>query len=72
VALRMLPEQARPPVTVLGVQPAIVEAGMEPSAEVVRALPRLLREVRRIVRDYLAEHPSSPKAASIGFSAESA
>jgi len=37
-------------VTVLGVQPAVIEAGMELSAAVAAALPRLCRAVHDLVR----------------------
>lgn len=46
VALGMLPEEARPPVTVIGVQPASLATGTELSPEVRAVLPGLLEAVR--------------------------
>jgi hydrogenase maturation protease len=50
-ALRLLPEESRPPVTVLGVQPEVIEAGMVPSPVVEAAIPRLCEAVREAVRE---------------------
>jgi hydrogenase maturation protease len=50
VAIGMLPEESRPPVTVFGIQPASLETGTELSPAVRAALPRLLEAVRDEIR----------------------
>lgn len=54
VALGMLPEEARPRVTVIGVQPASLDTGTELSPDVRDVLPGLLEAVRNEVRALVA------------------
>lgn len=49
IGIRLLPEDCRPPVTVVGMQPAVIGAGLELSAAVRAAMPRLLQAVREEV-----------------------
>jgi len=47
-ALGFLPEEKRPPVVVLGIEPADISPGMELSARVAAALPRAVEEIARL------------------------
>jgi hydrogenase maturation protease len=47
--LRSLPEAARPPVVMVGIQPAVIGFGTDLSPAVTASLPALLREVRKLV-----------------------
>lgn len=56
-ARRLLPPGAPwPELAVLGVEPAVVDYGMELSAPVAQALPRLASEARRIICEW-ADQP---------------
>lgn len=58
-ARRFLPPGAAwPPITVLGVEPALLEYGLALSEPVARALPRLVALAREIIFDWQADRPS--------------
>jgi len=48
-ALRFLAEGKRPPVVILGVEPAVIDYGLDLSPEVQSALPGLTQSVRKMV-----------------------
>jgi len=48
-ALRFLAEGKRPPVVILGVEPAVIDYGLDLSPEVQSALPGLNQSVRKMV-----------------------
>ncbi len=48
-ALRFLTEGKRPPVVILGVEPAVIDYGLDLSPEVQSALPALTQSVRKMV-----------------------
>jgi len=61
-ALRFLADGKRPPIVILGVEPAIIDYGLDLSPEVQSALPVLIQSVREIVDAWLrgpspAENP---------------
>lgn len=51
--VRSMPAGRRPLVTVVGIQPAVIEPGTELSPVVRAALPLLLREVRALARSHV-------------------
>jgi hydrogenase maturation protease len=48
-ALRFLADARRPPIVILGVEPAVIDYGLDLSPEVQSALPVLVQSVREIV-----------------------
>lgn len=54
-ALRFLPIPPDPHITILGVEPAVIDYGLELSPDVARAIPDLLQAVRDIVTGW--RHP---------------
>lgn len=53
-ALRFLPEASRPEVTMIGVEPEIIDFGLELSPSVVATLPNTVQAVRKMVERSLA------------------
>jgi hydrogenase maturation protease len=51
-ALRMLPQPTQVEIAVLGVEPEVIDYGLELSPPVAAALPRLLRAARHMVRQW--------------------
>jgi hydrogenase maturation protease len=52
-ALRLLPEERRPEVVVLGVEPACIDFGLELSPALHEALPGFLDQIRRVAAELL-------------------
>jgi hydrogenase maturation protease len=52
--LRFLPEDGRPRVAVLGVEPGVIEFGLELSTPVAAAMPSLLGHARHILHEWQA------------------
>jgi hydrogenase maturation protease len=61
--MQLIPQQARPAVTILGIEPGSLNYGMELSPAVGAALPRVVR----IVRDMITEILSRNAGCSAGF-----
>lgn len=53
-ALRLIPAQHKPEIIVLGVEPAVIDYGMELSPEVNGAMPQVIRVAREIVSTWNA------------------
>lgn len=60
--LRSLPEAARPPVVVVGIQPGVISLGTALSPAVSASLPTLLREVRALASGITGAPPPAPSA----------
>jgi hydrogenase maturation protease len=64
-ALRLIPENPQPEIMILGVEPEIIDFGLNLSPTVQCALPRLLEEIRKIVLQWLVHYPSRKFSFSI-------
>ncbi len=58
-ALRFLPDGKRPPLVILGVEPAIIDYGLDLSAKVQATLPVLIQSIREIVDYWLLDQSST-------------
>jgi hypothetical protein len=56
VALRMVPNHCVRQVAILGVEPETIDYGMNLTAQVAAALPRVVAETQTIVDAYAAGH----------------
>jgi len=61
-ALRFLPKGRRPAILILGVEPEIIDFGLELSPKVEAALPTVIHSVREIVNSWRGR-PRQPKTA---------
>lgn len=55
-ALDFLPRQIKPEILIVGVEPEIIDYGLDLSPSMAAALPRLTREVRKIVSGWRSGH----------------
>jgi len=63
-AFRFIPEKARPEIRILGVEPEIIDYGLELSPTVEAVLPRLVRAARDIVAEW--RNPALKPTTSVG------
>ncbi len=64
-ALRFLSEEKRPPVVILGVEPAVIDYGLNLSPEVQSALPALFQSAREMVDAWKRGPSTSEKPISL-------
>jgi hydrogenase maturation protease len=62
-ALRLVPERKRHEIMVLGVEPKIIEFGLELSPEIQRVLPQVIRLSRQIISQWSLMPPPREKQA---------
>jgi hydrogenase maturation protease len=55
-ALKMINKDHHPEITIIGVEPEIIDYGLDLSPPVQAALPRILQTSQEIVRDWIKEH----------------
>ncbi len=64
-ALRFIP-QAHPAITILGVEPAVIDYGLDLSPQVATAMPLLLGHARRILADWRRQAGVVPTGSRAG------
>ncbi len=62
--LRLIPPDARPPIVVLGIEPALTGVGVDLSPPVAAALPALLEAARREIARMVGDYPSPGSSSS--------
>ena len=55
-ALNFLPRRIKPEILIVGIEPEIIDYGLDLSPSMAAALPKLTREVRKIVSGWRSGH----------------
>ena len=60
-ALDFLPRQIKPEILIVGIEPETIDYGLDLSPSMAAALPKITREVRKIVSGWRSDHRSPVK-----------